>query len=33
MTSHETGPPASETPVDAVSVVAPQLRALRRRAA
>ncbi|KFG72528.1 XRE family transcriptional regulator [Streptomyces mutabilis] len=33
MTSHETGPSASETPADAVSAVAPQLRALRRRAA
>ncbi|WP_217145943.1 helix-turn-helix domain-containing protein [Streptomyces sp. AC627_RSS907] len=32
MTSHETEPPAPDGAADAVSVVAPQLRALRRRA-
>ncbi len=33
MTSPETGPPSPDAAADAVSVVAPQLRALRRRAA
>ncbi|MEV5098376.1 XRE family transcriptional regulator [Streptomyces rochei] len=33
MTSHEIGPPGPEAATDAVSVVAPQLRSLRRRAA